>query len=515
MNLAPIDVNAVADISSTMGDFANMASANMESFVESSSLLTSFADQGQNLAGIFFQQSLLPYLAFMYFLSFRANKIPAIANFGFQFVLIFVISTIPAGIISKTVYETSLANVDWLHGWAEFLLTTSNILIVWGLKEASSRPNQTEVGTTRLACFGLFGLFAAGAALGPGTLGWEAHTGFMAGIGDLSTATVQSLPWVTHTEPINGLSIPTWIIHFSSVIEYVIAMDLVWRYSEVTGNEKWKGMTYGMLPLHASGICACTYHFFYNPSSLQFLVSMQAGFTLLGNITCAIAAFRIARANGWTLSEANPFRGEDNPNVLAADSIAGEALVLREPESNLVLIGKVAASTVFLSYAVKYGSLGIDLPFEPNALVGLATVLGIPALTAYSFYQRDNGSATEGEESNPFSFQFGDTSLSMSDVKKYGVAGTVAYVLTELAFWIVAFPVAATALYQSTGHWPDVINETGDRTAVLGFIFAGANVARLFVPVRLGAALALAPWVNENLLNGESDAIDTEAEEVR
>merc|ERR1712157_612460 len=125
------------------------------------------------------------------------------------------------------------------------------------------------------------------------------------------------------------------------------------------------------------------------------------------------------------------------------------------------------------------------------------------------------GAAADGE-SKPL-FSFGDSSLSMEDVKKYGVSGTVAYVLTELAFWIVAFPVAATALYQSTGHWPDVINESGDRAAVLAFIFAGANVARLFVPVRLGAALALAPWVDANLLNGEgtSNAIDTEAEDLR
>jgi hypothetical protein len=87
-------------------------------------------------------------------------------------------------------------------------------------------------------------------------------------------------------------------------------------------------------------------------------------------------------------------------------------------------------------------------------------------------------------------------------VKKYGKAGIVAYVLTELAFWIVAFPVASTALYQSTGHWPDVINEAGDRTAVLAFVFAGANVARALVPLRLGAALALAPWVDENIFGG-------------
>lgn len=521
LNMVPFDVNSAIDVAATTVDVAastasagvaNMdAMASSASSIDSNSLLASFADQGQNLAGIFFQQSLLPYLAFLYFLSFRANKIPAVANFGFQFVLLFVASTIPAGIVSKAVYETSLANVDWLHGWAELLLTVSNILIVWGLKEASTSSEQTPAGTPRLAALGLFGLFAAGCALGPGTIGWEAHSGFMAGIGDLSTATAQSLPWVTHQEPVNGLTIPTWAIHFSSVIEYVIAMDLVWRYSEVTGNEKWKGFTYGMLPLHASGICACTYHFFYNPSSLQFLVSMQAGFTLLGNITCAIAAFRIARSNGWTLGEVNPFKGEDDTSGLVADGIAGEALVLREPaDSGLVLASKVVAGTLFLSYAVKYGSLGLDLPFEPNGAVALAMVLGIPSLTAFSFYQRDNASGEESGESKPFTFQLGDTSLSMSDVKKYGVSGTVAYVLTELAFWVVAFPVAATALYQSTGHWPDVINESGDRAAVLAFIFAGANVARLFVPVRLGAALALAPWVDENLLNGKGSS-DAEA----
>lgn len=93
--------------------------------------------------------------------------------------------------------------------------------------------------------------------------------------------------------------------------------------------------------------------------------------------------------------------------------------------------------------------------------------------------------------------------LSMADVKKFGISGTLAYVLTELAFWAVAFPVASTALYSSTGHWPDVINDSTDRGTVLGFIFAGANIARLLVPLRLGAALALAPWVDENIINRE------------
>ncbi|EOD29273.1 hypothetical protein EMIHUDRAFT_203861 [Emiliania huxleyi CCMP1516] len=89
-------------------------------------------------------------------------------------------------------------------------------------------------------------------------------------------------------------------------------------------------------------------------------------------------------------------------------------------------------------------------------------------------------------------------SVSYADVKKYGVAGTIAYILTELAFWAVAFPVASTSFYNLNGHWPD-FGDGADRAAVLAFIFAGANVARLVVPLRFGAAFALAPWVEENV----------------
>lgn len=48
---------------------------------------------------------------------------------GFYFLLVFVGATIPAGIYCKTVYGTSLANVDWIHGSAESLLTVTNLLL--------------------------------------------------------------------------------------------------------------------------------------------------------------------------------------------------------------------------------------------------------------------------------------------------------------------------------------------------------------------------------------------------
>jgi len=473
-----------------------------------SSLLLSFADQGQNLAGIFFQASLLPYLTFLYFLSFRGNRVPALGNFGFQFLLLFVLSTIPGGIISRATYGCSLADVDWLHGGAEALLTATNVMIVLGFRDAmidkSPEESIEKVAKPRLIALGGFALFVLAAATGPSMFG--AHSAFLLGIGNLpETAVMDSLPWVTHSEPINALSIPTWAIHFSSVFEFMFGMNIIWNFAETTGNEKWKGMTWGMLPLHASGIAACTYHFFYNPSTLQFIVTTQAGLTLLGNLTLAIAAYRIAVSNGWTPSELNPLsssKGATSPQGILIDNIAALPYETAPAEESAVdLIAKLSILTITCSYLIKYGELGLDLPFEPSAIAATAVVAGIPSLTAYYFYNRSKqeggslslfGSDEEGESKSPLAF---------ADVKKYGVAGTVAYVLTELAFWAVAFPVASTALYQSTGHWPDVINDTADRATVLGFIFAGANVARLLVPLRLGAALALAPWVDENITN--------------
>lgn len=398
---------------------------------------------------------------------------------------------------------------------------------VLGFKDAMTNPEPQPIGKYRTVAFATFGLFAFFCATGP-SLGIGAHSPFLFGLGDLPAEITAALPWVSHAEPVNALSIPTWMIHFSSVFEYLFAMSLVWKYSETTGNETWKGLTWGMLPLHASGICACTYHFFYNDPSLQFLVTSQAGLTLLGNIACMIAAFRIARSNGWTLADANPFpKSSTSPTGLVADNIATMPLQLTVfEESNVVLGAKLLVLTVATSYAIKYGELGSDIPFSGNALIAGAMIVGIPAITAYQYADKSKQSA----EDSIFSFLPGagvpgvgggdddKPALSMDDIKKYGVAGTVAYVLTELAFWIVAFPVASTALYNTSGHWPDVVNDTADRAAVLAFIFAGANIARAAVPLRFGAALALAPWVDENIINrngSDDDDSDVVAETIR
>ncbi len=82
-----------------------------------------------------FALSLFPYLGFLWFIT-RSGQTPRLALIGFYVLLVFVAVTIPAGIYAKVHYGESLANVDWLHGGAEFFLTLSNILVVLGFRQA-------------------------------------------------------------------------------------------------------------------------------------------------------------------------------------------------------------------------------------------------------------------------------------------------------------------------------------------------------------------------------------------
>ena len=65
-------------------------------------------------------------------------------------------------------------------------------------------------------------------------------------------------------------------------------MSLVWRHAEVSGNPRWKGLSMGMVPSHASGLCACTYHIFYTP--YLGLAALQAALDV-GNATMGFAAY--------------------------------------------------------------------------------------------------------------------------------------------------------------------------------------------------------------------------------
>ena len=91
------------------------------------------------------------------------------------------------------------------------------------------------------------------------------------------------------------LSLPTWWIHIASVIEWVLAMGAIQRWGLRRGERAWSWLAFAMLPALISAMAACTWHLFDNAAELKGLVVLQAGTTLLGNITLAVAAWNLAR----------------------------------------------------------------------------------------------------------------------------------------------------------------------------------------------------------------------------
>lgn len=148
---------------------------------------------------------------------------------------------------------------------------------------------------------------------------------------------------------------------------------------------------------------------------------------------------------------------------------------------------------------------GHHRPTAPPALSQSASVVGSCAVLGASLAFMQRGRRSVGRQSmakeeafdvwNPSTYG----NITMDDVKKYGTAGTLSYVITELIFWAVAFPTEIFIYLQTAGHWPD-FSKPEESAAVFGMVFAASNVARLLLPLRFGAALAMAPWVDENIM---------------
>jgi Protein of unknown function (DUF2499) len=93
----------------------------------------------------------------------------------------------------------------------------------------------------------------------------------------------------------HALSLPTWFIHVSSVLEWAIAIWYIAQYSKQTEDPNWRWFALAMTPALVSAMCACTWHFFDNDPRLEWLVTLQAAMTLVGNFALAIAAYYLGR----------------------------------------------------------------------------------------------------------------------------------------------------------------------------------------------------------------------------
>jgi len=89
---------------------------------------------------------------------------------------------------------------------------------------------------------------------------------------------------------------------------------------------------------------------------------------------------------------------------------------------------------------------------------------------------------------------------AMTKIKAAGTAGIVSYAGTELAFWVISVPLAVAGVALTTGSLPD-LSTTEGQAAVGGYSLAFLTFARAIVPLRIGLALALTPWVQNNVMS--------------
>ena len=459
---------------------------------------------GAKFAGVetkLFQAGLLPYLVYLYFLGKDEARTPAASNFGARFLLLFVFATIPAGIVAKTRYGDILANVDVLHGSSESLLTLSNFLFAFGfasaLADAAANGGDDSIGDEsagdvsgdeesllkrRMSAPAALALLVGAAGAGSFALSLGAQT--------------VNLGPALH-EPSNALSVPTWAVHVSSVTEWALAMRLIYAYADVSGNKNWRNVSVAMTPFLASGFCACTFHLFYNSPSVNALVPLQALLTLLGNCACGVAAWSVVKeGEAMKVDEAmkaDESKADETNRVVIPPRVTSSFDWAPEPNAASVL--KLAAWSAIGAAGVKHGELLCGTFFlEPTYGKALAVVAAPTAIwCAVVFGGTDRSSGS--------SFLSG---LSMDKVKSFGKAGTIAYVIVELGFWAIAFPVAFGWYRVAEGTWLDLA-DAGDKARLFGAGAVFVNGVRALVPLRLAAALALAPYVESAMGGGRGE----------
>ena len=91
------------------------------------------------------------------------------------------------------------------------------------------------------------------------------------------------------------LSFGTWLIHISSVIEWIVAIFVIRKISTYEKYNLFFWLSLAMVPNLIGAMCAITWHIYDNQENLYGLVSLQGIFTFIGNSTLALSAIMIFR----------------------------------------------------------------------------------------------------------------------------------------------------------------------------------------------------------------------------
>ena len=80
---------------------------------------------------VLFAASIFPYAIFLFYL-YKIKSVNKFVKIGFSLTVLFVFITIVVSIFSLNYYYKTLVEVDFLHGSAEFFLTLSDYVLLFG-----------------------------------------------------------------------------------------------------------------------------------------------------------------------------------------------------------------------------------------------------------------------------------------------------------------------------------------------------------------------------------------------
>ncbi len=350
------------------------------------------------VASPLFALSVGPYLVFLKRLN-DAESATGEMRRAFATLLLFVLVSIPAEAYTKSAYGEVLSNIDALHFLIQSAISLTNLRILLAFRDVNTEredETSTRVDAGRpgkvVEAFAGVGLLATALLLSLDARLLVVPDGSPAA---LATSVEALRSWADDFEsatsafiglpspPARALSVPTWGVHIFSLVEWLLAMGLVWNYADAErGNHRgWRTLTWGMLPLHASGICACTQHFFGNAATLDWLVAAQGAFTMMGNIGMCVAAGELSNDEASTTMSTTSSSREVDAGKLAVEG----AVIVDEAESSWwdfdvenfgtklwaedddgVFITKVALLSLAVASGVRGMSLSLSPAFDPT-----------------------------------------------------------------------------------------------------------------------------------------------------
>jgi len=387
------------------------------------------------IASPLFALSVVPYLLFLKNL-WRAETATSEQRYAFATLLVFVLISIPAEVYTKERYDTVLSNIDSLHFLIQSAISLTNLRILLAFRDdfdlttstSSSTTTTTTTTTTQLTAADIGRPGAAVEAVAGVIL---LSTGILMALDDrlidlssidfqatsetsvkfMGSVTLTIQNWRDYAQefdssftsllnvqapPSNALSVPTWGVHVFSLVEWLVAMGFVWDYGTRTQHRGWKLLTLAMLPLHASGICAVTQHFFNNDPSLEWLVALQGAFTMGGNISLLYAAKVLANEEPRldVLLSTKEEEDDDKENGETTETRKEKAQIeiwdverlglLFEKDDEFAFSFKIALVSVGIAAFVRGASLVFSPEFDYNSLSSSSSGNHHDELNAYA-----------------------------------------------------------------------------------------------------------------------------------